>query len=458
MTFKSLVLGSAAALMTVGGAQAADLPAEPIDYVRVCDAYGSGFYYIPGSDTCLRVGGRIRADYAYIDRDNFDDGDGQFLYQARYYVRLDARTQTDFGLLRAYGSAQFRTGNFGLGPAGDTRGRLVVESAFIQWGGFTFGRNDSFASIYHGYFGLAPQVDIAEPYDEVNLLAYTYQLGNGFSITASLESQTSAFGRNSQVLDLGSGVNSAGQAVTVSGGAITVDPGPGGVAIPPGVIGPATVAAFDNVQQDDEAPDLVVNLNLNQSWGSANVVGALHYIETDGASGGDDETLGWAIGGGVTLNVPFAGQNDTIGIQAVYAEGASRFAYASGYISGLPTPGLNASAGGLGGSFVIPDATIVDGNLEESEIFTVLGGFQHFFSSDVSFAISGSYTDAEIAGIPDVEAYGVIGNVRWTPVSGLLFAVEGAWNRVETEGLDVNGVGDIEEDVWNVVFRVQRDF
>ena len=57
---KSLLLGSAAGLLTVAGAQAADLPvrkAAPVNYVRICDAYGAGFFYIPGTDTCLKVGG-----------------------------------------------------------------------------------------------------------------------------------------------------------------------------------------------------------------------------------------------------------------------------------------------------------------------------------------------------------------------------------------------------------------
>ena len=70
MTFtKSVLLGTSAALMGAAAAQAADLPsrkAAPVEYVRVCDAYGAGFFYIPGTQTCLRVGGRIRADYAFV--------------------------------------------------------------------------------------------------------------------------------------------------------------------------------------------------------------------------------------------------------------------------------------------------------------------------------------------------------------------------------------------------------
>ncbi len=58
--YKGLLLGSAAALASVASARAADLPerqAAPIEYVRICDAYGAGFFYIPGTDTCLKIGG-----------------------------------------------------------------------------------------------------------------------------------------------------------------------------------------------------------------------------------------------------------------------------------------------------------------------------------------------------------------------------------------------------------------
>ena len=59
---KSLLLGSAAGLVAVAGAQAADLPvkAKPVEYVKVCSLYGAGFFYIPGTDTCIKLGGAVR--------------------------------------------------------------------------------------------------------------------------------------------------------------------------------------------------------------------------------------------------------------------------------------------------------------------------------------------------------------------------------------------------------------
>jgi hypothetical protein len=64
---KSLILGSAAGLIAIGGAQAADLPvkAKAVEYVKICSLYGAGFYYIPGTDTCIKIGGQIRLDTTF---------------------------------------------------------------------------------------------------------------------------------------------------------------------------------------------------------------------------------------------------------------------------------------------------------------------------------------------------------------------------------------------------------
>src|SRR5690349_17047886 len=126
---KSLMLGSVAGLAAVAGAQAADLPvkkAAPVEYVRVCSTYGAGFFYIPGTDTCLRVGGRVRAQYIYGEPKSvrtpglarLQDATGFYI---RGRVQLDARTATAYGLLRSVvrleltrtSSSAFRSGAVG---------------------------------------------------------------------------------------------------------------------------------------------------------------------------------------------------------------------------------------------------------------------------------------------------------------------------------------------------------
>ena len=61
---KSLLLGSAAGLVAVTAGQAADLPvkAKPVEYVKICSLYGAGFYYMPGTDLCIKIGGWVRAE------------------------------------------------------------------------------------------------------------------------------------------------------------------------------------------------------------------------------------------------------------------------------------------------------------------------------------------------------------------------------------------------------------
>src|SRR5579862_9413450 len=64
---KRILLGSAAAVGWAAGAQAADLPvkAKPVEYVKVCSLYGAGFWYVPGTDTCLKIGSFVRVQTSW---------------------------------------------------------------------------------------------------------------------------------------------------------------------------------------------------------------------------------------------------------------------------------------------------------------------------------------------------------------------------------------------------------
>ncbi len=111
---KSLLLGSAAGVVAVAGAQAADLPvkAAPVQYVKICSLYGVGFYYIPGTDMCIKVGGWMRAQYDYgmngsttfggFSGNMNDRTTNNSVWRSRGYVTIDARNQTAYGTVRAY--------------------------------------------------------------------------------------------------------------------------------------------------------------------------------------------------------------------------------------------------------------------------------------------------------------------------------------------------------------------
>src|ERR1700756_4334782 len=112
---KGLVMGSAAALLAAGSAQAADLPfkAQAVEYVKVCSLYGAGFYYIPGTDTCIKIGGYLRAE---IDANtnstsgtNFSGAGGaanrftnDYTWRGRSAINIDTRTATEYGVVRTF--------------------------------------------------------------------------------------------------------------------------------------------------------------------------------------------------------------------------------------------------------------------------------------------------------------------------------------------------------------------
>src|SRR5215472_4095287 len=116
MRTRNLLLSSAAGLLSITAAHAADLPvkAKPVEYVKVCSLYGAGFYYMPGTDLCLKIGGWVRAE-ALMEtnqsgsiawgpwNDNLQQRSTQHLQvRARGYITADAREQTAYGTARGY--------------------------------------------------------------------------------------------------------------------------------------------------------------------------------------------------------------------------------------------------------------------------------------------------------------------------------------------------------------------
>src|SRR5438270_9425790 len=70
MTRSGLLATAASLVVLAGGAQAADTKAmptkaKPVQYVRICTLYGDGFYYIPGTETCIKIGGKVQEDIAW---------------------------------------------------------------------------------------------------------------------------------------------------------------------------------------------------------------------------------------------------------------------------------------------------------------------------------------------------------------------------------------------------------
>jgi Porin subfamily len=276
---KSLILGSAAGLLAMGGAQAADLPvkAKAVEYVRICSLYGAGFFYIPGTDTCIKLGGYVRIDTTFngsvYDQPAWSGDLGQgnryrdyFASRSRMALTVDTRTATEYGVVRTFGQGDFQfttqgnnntnPNNFTASPGAGTQtsllnqpgeGYVAVEMVFIQFAGFTFGKSASaYATPWHGYPGNNSSFLLGghDTVTGVNNIQYTAQFGNGVSGTIGLDDPT-VFNRTS-VYNLGYGLNATG-----NGG---------------------------NAYAGVHAPDVVGNIRVDQAWGLFQVSGALHEV------------------------------------------------------------------------------------------------------------------------------------------------------------------------------------
>jgi hypothetical protein len=462
MTLKSLLFGSAAVLAVGTGAQAADLPiAEPVEYVRICDAFGAGFYFIPGTDTCLKVGGQVRAEFHWVDT---LDGNGDllgaddpelnnFTSRARGNVRLDARTQTDFGLIRAFIDLEMTVGPGGLVESSNTTFDINPSSsfgnanysstganlaaAFVQisndMGTFTAGHTGSFFDFF-GSFNFGTRLDTDDSTTEQTLFAYTFSGGNGFSATLSLEDPASS-GRR-------------------------LNPGVFVVEFDP--LDPPVVFPFPGDYEGQEAPDLVANIRIDQGWGAAQlsgVVGQIHDNDPAGEGGefdGEDgeDQIGWAVSGGLSTTIPVLGGLE-FGVQAGYSEGRI------GYIT--------TDRGGLGDFIDGPG----DDDLEANEAWMVRAGVRAGITETVDASVSGSFTHVEqgdldndgvgdgVRVVDDLEYdfWAVNANLRWKPVEGLYMGPEVAYQTIDRQGSPAYGDGDEDEnDVIGVMFRLQRSF
>ena len=435
---KSTLLASAAGFAAVAGAHAADLPvkkAAPIEYVRVCTAYGAGFFYIPGTDTCIRLSGRARFEGGYqtgYSRQSGSVGDSAG-YSTRLRINVDARTQTGYGTLRAFLRLETgsRTGgSYGGGTSGtqqrigqafpglgvDQFGRaqqfVNTDKAFVQFAGFTAGRASSFFDFYAHDFefaGATAGSDLAS----TNLLAYTATLGNGFSATLSVEDPTF---RRSPIFS--PTVNAAGVTVNgaVSNFGLTVSPVP--VVI--GVNAAGFPTRFSNIDaiERNRLPDFVGALRYDAAWGSAQVSAAVHEINVGNVANGNgsgtfatvggvtaataatgsnvsiphtSSDYGYAVQGGLKINAPFIAPGDALYLQGAYGVGAQLY---TGYSSYSGSYAQNpATIQGQKFSQYFSDATInpFTGQLSLSESFTVSGAYLHYWAPEWRSAVFGSY-------------------------------------------------------------------
>ncbi|MDW5316518.1 porin [Rhizobium sp. PL01] len=184
MAIRTLLLCSSAALMVSTGARAADAivaaEPEPMEYVRVCDAFGKGFFYIPGTETCLKIGGYVRFDSNYGESPYSGESNGWDAF-TRGTITLDAKSDTEYGTLRSFIELRSDANNI-------TDTKTYLNAAFIELGGFRAGYGDSHYDTWLNSAGDIINDDVIDyTGDRTNQISYMYGGDVGFSALIGLD-------------------------------------------------------------------------------------------------------------------------------------------------------------------------------------------------------------------------------------------------------------------------------
>jgi hypothetical protein len=167
MNIKGLLLGTAAAFAVVSGAQAADAivaaAPEPMEYVKVCDAFGTGYFYIPGTETCLRIGGLVRWQVGYGNNPallaSTNPGYKWSSYTGSHYrLGIDAKNDSEVGTVYSFIQIRGYNGSVagnGINTGTNYNGMVAYFTAGIDAGayGFEVGSYDSYWTRFFGYGG-----------------------------------------------------------------------------------------------------------------------------------------------------------------------------------------------------------------------------------------------------------------------------------------------------------------
>jgi hypothetical protein len=426
-------MGSAAGLMAVSAAQAADLPvkAAPVEYVKVCNIYGAGFWYVPGTDTCMKIGTWVRyAIYTGSGDGGVSNGFGasstaagrftridtsSATSQYRALVTVDARTQTEFGTLRSYMDVGTKFQGYSTWPSSASSGLTVAGGtfntqwnnnnvdatrAFIQFAGFTAGRIRSLYDIVApGAYTLGNNRILSDTADAgMFAIAYTAQFSGGISLSLSLEDPGVVSPQHARSsVDLAQFYWGGGACTTVVAGSCI---GGGGGALAGG-------QSTDNAGQNFW--DTVVNLRIDQSWGYAAVSGAIHNnsggyynnaINSPNASfantvaqGHPGDSYGWAGSAGFLLTDFLGLKGDTLAFGTQYGHGAV------GYVMKSPGTYFLAASGNHIAFGNTLDGVFANGTgIDMSDAWSAWMGYEHFWTPKLHTAFQGGLVGISYSG------------------------------------------------------------
>jgi hypothetical protein len=476
---KSLLLGSAAGVVAVASAQAADLPTRkgPVaaEYVRVCSITVAGApvvgFVLPGSDTCIKIsgyitgqveGGNLKASHsvnyvtpnpaapagavaafnnpvvataAGVQGTGNTFGRDSFGYTTRYNFTIDAVSNTAYGPLVAHGEYQFNHGSgFDNTGVGGSDGGL--NRAYVTWAGLTAGKIDSFFSFTGGGLGWA---NFFSPdrkgFNQPDVLAYTASFGGGFSATISIEDS-----ENPGVVTFNADGRANGSNTGFLGSAVT-----GG----------------------ERAPDIVAAVDVHQAWGTAHLAGVAHNVRASSINTNNTTNIdkwGWAIDAGVSFNIPnLAGS--MVGVTGAWARNAT-------WYSGIPD-GMWGDAGqainGNGQGMALADAFANNtaNSWATPEAWSVTGWANFVINPQVTIGFEGSYGEVTWSGtdaltmLSNSKSFIVGGVAHYDPVKNLDFEFELLYQNTNTNRPTAVTVGTpwaATSDGFAARFEVTRSF
>jgi hypothetical protein len=311
-------------------------------------------------------------------------------YTTRGNVTLDAVSNTAYGPLLGHVELQFNHGE-GFDNTGQGGSDGGLNRAYVTWAGITAGKANSFYSFTGGG---AAWANFLSPdrwgFNQPDLMAYTASFGGGFSATLSLESPWSNPTASS------GGSEQRNLPTFTNGGA--------------------------------RSPDIVGNLKVVQSWGSAGVSGVAHQVRAVSAvDGGTLNKWGWGVDAGVAFNLPSFGAGDDFTVTGAYSRNAILY---SGMAPGEMMWGEGGAVNGNGQQLALADTfSEGGGRWATPTAWSISAVLNHHFSPQFSISPEGSYGEVHWTGDPvgvlsDGKTYIVGAVAHYDPVVNLDFELE----------------------------------
>lgn len=480
---KSTLLGTAAAIVVVAGAQAADLPtrkAAPVEqYVKICNVGGITGWTLPGSDTCVKLsgyitgqftGGNLNTQYNFASYSTVANAvaltdpalaarlntlaaaNGNQATQRVLIAASDSQRNTtfyrdatgwttranfgfDFASNTAYGPL---IGHFDInaenGNGFDTTGGYTyLNTGYVTWAGITAGKAASFYSFVGGGDNWANFFSPDQKgFNQPDVLAYTASFGGGFSATIALQSP---------------GCNGGG----------------GNCSAPAGSGGGTRFVQGGLVYGGQRWPDIVGQLHVTQGWGEAQISGVLHNVNVvspgyEGEAGvlgcgisgvalfncnNSQTKTGWGVDAGVKFLLPSFGAGDNFLITGSYTQSAV-------WYSGLPDGmwGENGQVNGNGQPMFMSDAfwNPLTNQWSTPTAWTISALLEHHFTPQFYVNLEGSVGQLKWSNMgggcyvlgfgcglaqaaqgplsPSATSWLVGADIGWNPVTNLNFDLE----------------------------------